>query len=180
MAKDRQKKAFSVDRKFSGARKSLFAPPDYFLTSEKAFFQLGKIFSRRKKPFFTVRKFSGGAKSLFLPSENFPETQKAFFHRQIYFRSQKKPFSGSRKFSAHRKSFFRRYAEDPFRDRREKTSRRRKRNVVTVGKPSTAHSQADSLDHALMLAPIEGFEAENPKFPARHRLFFQKKPGFRE
>jgi hypothetical protein len=38
MAKDRQKKAFSVARKFSGARKSLFAPPDYFLTPEKAFF----------------------------------------------------------------------------------------------------------------------------------------------
>jgi hypothetical protein len=55
MAKHRQKKAFSVGRKFSGVRKSVFAPPDYFLTPEKAFFQLQIIFSRRKKPFSSSR-----------------------------------------------------------------------------------------------------------------------------
>jgi hypothetical protein len=102
MAKQRQKKAFSVDRKFSGVRKSLFAPPDYFLTPEKPFFQLWKIFSRRKKPFFPVRKFSGDAKSLFSWPNLFPEPEKAFFWRQKIFSPQKKPFFDD-KFAWHRR-----------------------------------------------------------------------------
>jgi hypothetical protein len=93
IAKQRQKKAFSVAGKFSGVRKSLFAPPDYFLTPEKPFFQLRKIFSRRKKPFFPVRKFSGDAKSLFLWPDLFPEPEKAFFWLQKIFSPQKKRFS---------------------------------------------------------------------------------------